>query len=75
MNCPNCDSLMYKSDCACGWKSPPVSTIQIKQMGAQETNFPLEIPDGVKNLLADTVGKERQRLCVDYMKQLLRGAI
>lgn len=74
MNCPSCDSLMYQKDCPCGWKSLPPSTIQIKQMGAQETNFPLEIPEGVKNLLADTFGEERQRRCVDYMKQLLRGA-
>ena len=75
MNCPECDNLTYQSMCSCGWKMPAASTIQIKKMGADESSEPLEIDKDVDELLQRTnaTGKERAKLCVEYMKAILRG--
>jgi hypothetical protein len=39
MNCPECDALLFHETCACGFSIPPISTIEIKRMGAEVANY------------------------------------
>lgn len=76
MNCPQCDTLMYKPECPCGFKVPPISTIEIKKMGATESAFPVKIHPAVKAHLEKAThltGKAYAEYCIDYAKRLLRG--
>lgn len=73
MNCPDCDSLMFKEECPCGFKVPAVSTIEIKQMGAQETNYPVEIDEDIAKILSSTklTGRPFADLCFKYCMDIL----
>ncbi len=73
MNCPQCDLLMYQSMCACGFKSPPVTTVEIKKVGVTESNYPLPRDNRTKEILKDIklTGKEYAAYCLQYMKKVL----
>jgi len=77
MNCPQCDSLLYRNMCACGFKVPPVSTIEIKQMGAVKSNYPLQADTRTKEALSgvNLTGKAYAEYCIEYAKKILRGEI
>lgn len=77
MNCPECDSIAYQGMCSCGWKIPPVTTIEIKRPDMKETNFPLNPDVRTKKILADVQlkGKPYADYCIDWCKKILRGEI
>jgi hypothetical protein len=71
MNCPECDSMLYQGMCSCGFKVPPISTIEIKRPDTKETNSPLAIKEELKNVAL--TGKPYAEFCIDYAKKILRG--
>jgi len=74
MNCPDCDTLMFSDECGCGFKVPPISTIEIKQMGAQESSFPVVMSEDVEKMLSTTklTGRPFAELCVSYCMDVLK---
>ena len=77
MNCPDCDSFTYQGMCSCGWKLPPINTIEIKRPDVVETNYPVQLDERTKNALGAVklTGKEYAEYCIDYAKKILRGEI
>jgi hypothetical protein len=67
---------MIGDECRCGFKIPPVSTVEIKKVGAQETNFPLPINDDVAKLFSQCklTGRPYAEVCMDYCREVLRKA-
>lgn len=76
MNCPDCDTLMFRDECGCGFKVPRASTIEIKQVGAQETNFPMVLDAETAKVLSGTklTGRPFAELCVKYCMEILKKA-
>lgn len=74
MNCPDCDSLLYKSECQCGFKIPAITTIEIKKIGADISEEPLPKDEKVEEVLRDVKlsGKEYGEYCMKYLKKILR---
>lgn len=77
MNCPECDTLTYQAMCSCGWKMPPITTIEIKRPDVKETVFPLNPDARTKKALSEVklTGKPYAEYCIDYAKKILRGEI
>lgn len=71
MNCPQCDSFMYKAGCPCGWSLPAVSTSQIKMMGAQESSYPVEINPDLKQRLEANPLKDTRLVCLEFLSEKL----
>jgi hypothetical protein len=76
MKCPECDTPMYRDECGCGFKVPSVSTVEIKQMGAQESSVPVVMTEDVEKMLSTTklTGRPFAELCVSYCLDVLKKA-
>lgn len=76
MNCPDCDTLMFRDECGCGFKIPRASTIEIKKVGAQESTAPKVIDENAARALNATTltGKPFGEWCFKYCMDVLKKA-
>jgi hypothetical protein len=74
MNCPDCDTLMYYDNCRCGFKLPPKTTIEIKQVGMQVSNEPIKIKEEVAAMLNGLTGRALADASMKYCREVLNKA-